>query len=267
MSSTRQKKIPILPVILFPLMFTIGCDFTIISNSGSREEHREEFAFTKPTAARSELSISNINGNITVVGVDDLSAVEITGFKIAEDRSLEEAKERIKEIRIEILESPTRLTLKSSHPNSAGGRMYRVDYEIRIPSAWKVTVVNVNGNVSILNINNTTKATITNGTLEAWDIRGNVDGDVTNGTINARVYLPANGSCVLGTLNGTVAVLVPRSTSAAVTANTTNGTVSVSNLPLVLSSSSRTSISGTLGDGKGTIRLSTLNGTVQLTGF
>ena len=248
-------------------MFVAGCDFTIMSNSGSREEYREPFAFTKSTAECSELSISNINGNITVIGVDDLTEVQISGSKIVRDESVEETKRHIGDIKIEIVESATMLAIKTSHPNSTGGRMYQVDYEIQVPSSWKLTVSNVNGNVTILNIKNTTKATITNGTLEARDIRGNVDGDVTNGTINAKVYLPENGSCVLGTLNGTIGFLVPRSVSAAAAATATNGTVWVSNLPLVLSSSSRTSISGTLGDGKGTIRLSTLNGTVQLTGF
>lgn len=247
-------------------LLSLTCQWNFLSDR-STIEHREPFALSKSSSARNGLSISNINGNITVIGVDDLTEVQISGSKIVRDESVEEAKRRIGDIKIEIVESATTLAIKTSHPNSSGGRTYQVDYEIRIPSSWKLTVGNVNGNVTILNIKNTTKATITNGTLEARDIRGNVDGNVSNGTINARVYLPENGSCVLGTLNGTIGFLVPRSTSAAVTATATNGTVSVSNLPLVLSSSSRTSISGTLGDGKGTIRLSTLNGTVQLTGF
>ncbi len=237
----------------------------MITGADSTVEYREPFTFTKPVAARSELSISNINGNITVTGVDTLNEVRISGTKIARDETLEEAKQRVGEIRIEVTELPTTLSIRSSHPNSSGNRQYQVDYEIRVPSSWKIAVSNINGNVSILNVKNTTKTTITNGTLEAWEIRGNVESDVTNGSIMAGVYLPENGACVLGVMNGTVALQIPRSTSAAVSATAMNGTVSVSNLPLV--PASRTGLSGTLGDGKGTIRLSTLNGTITLTGF
>lgn len=189
----------------------------MITGADSTVEHREPFTFTKPVAARNELSISNINGSVTIIGVDTLNEVHISGYKIARDETLEEAKQRVAEIRVELMETAATLSIRSVHPNSSGNRQYRVDYEIRVPSSWKVALSNLNGTVSILKIKNTTKATISNGTLEMRDIEANVEGSVSNGRIAARVFLPENGSCALGTLNGTVALQIPRSTSAAVT--------------------------------------------------
>lgn len=249
---------------LVPLLS--NCNLTI-TEPDSTVEHREPFAFTKPVAARNELSISNINGNITVTGVDTLNEVRISGAKIGRDETLEEDKQRVGEIRVDIIEPPTMLSIKSSYPNNESTRQYRVDYEIHVPSSWRVVASNVNGAVSILNIKNRTKTTITSGTLDAKEIVGDLGANRTNGSITANMTLPLNALCALETLSGTITLTVPRTTSAEVSASAINGAISVSNLPLVLRTSSRTFVTGTLRAGQGTIRLSTLNGTMTLTGF
>jgi hypothetical protein len=60
-------------------------------------------------------------------------------------------------------------------------------------------------------------------------------------------------------------ILVPSSWE--VTLSDVNGSVSVTNLPIVFSTNSRTSVSGIAGAGKGTIKLSSVNGVIQVLGF
>ena len=96
--------------------------------------------------------------------------------------------------------------------------------------------------------------------------RGNLSTEVTNGNLTGGVSLPVDGSCWMNSVNGNITLTVPRTSSAEVTASVTNGTVSVNNLQLLLRTSSWTSLSGTLGDGKGSIQLTTVNGTVVLSG-
>jgi hypothetical protein len=164
-------------------------------------------------------------------------------------------------------ESPSTLTIKTLQPNTSGRRTYQVNYEVMIPSSWRVTISNVNGNVDMQNIRNTVSTTVVNGTVNATEIAGNVSVTVTNGVISGKVQIPENGSCAFNLVNGNATLLVPRTTSASVTATVTLGTVSLSNLPIVYSTNTLTSVTGVVGAGKGTIRLSSANGVVQLLGY
>ena len=127
--------------------------------------------------------------------------------------------------------------------------------------------LNVNGNVDIQNFRNTVASSVVNGIVNATDITGSVNATVTNGTINGKVYLPENGSCTLSLVNGNISLLVPRTLSASVSASVTVGTVSVTNLPITFTTNTRTSVIGVVGGGKGTVRLSSVTGVVQLIGL
>ena len=159
------------------------------------------------------------------------------------------------------------LSVKTVQPNSSSGREYQVDYEVLVPSSWRVTANNVNGGVEIASIRNTVTTTAVNGSVNVTEIGGNTIVSLTNGKISGRVFLPENGTCNLSLVNGNVNLLVPRATSADVDATVAIGSVSVTNLPIVYATNSRTAVSGVLGSGKGTIRLSSVNGIVQLIGF
>jgi hypothetical protein len=264
---THSQHKALLSVAIYAfLQLLIGCDINDVSD-GPDFEYRQSFNSTSAISGRTRLFISNVNGAVAVFGVDTLTEVLISGSKIVRDQTVDEAQRHINDIQIDIQESSSTLTIKTSQPNSSGGRTYQVDYEIMVPSSWEVTVTDVNGSVEILNIRNTVAASVVNGTAIANDIAGSVGISVTNGTITGKVFLPETGSCTFDLVNGNATLLVPRTTSATVSATVTNGSVSVTNLPIVFSTNSRTSVSGVVGGGKGTIRLSSVNGIVQLLGF
>jgi hypothetical protein len=230
-------------------------------------EYRENFLYTRAVSGKTEIFITNVNGTITVIGVDTLGEARISGTKIVKDQSEDAAMQHMVDITIDVQESPSALTIKTLQPNTSGRRTYQVNYEVMVPSSWRVTVSDVNGNVDIQNFRNTVTSSVVNGIVNATNITGSVSVTVTNGTINGKVYLPENGSCALTLVNGNVSLLVPRTLSAAVSASVTVGTVSVTNLPIAYTTNTRTSVVGVAGGGKGTVRLSSVNGVVQLVGI
>ncbi|MCL5268774.1 MAG: DUF4097 family beta strand repeat-containing protein [Bacteroidetes bacterium] len=250
-------------IILFTVIFFAGCSINI-NNSDSQAEYREDFSFYIPVTNYDEISVSNINGSITIIGVDGLDQVEVTGEKIVSDEFFDQAKSHITDISVDIVSSGSLLGVRTTQPNTSGNRTYQVDYEIRVPSGWAVSVTDVNGTIEVDNIINSVSATLTNGTFSAYDIVGDLNANLTNGNIDADVTLLAGNRCELTTTNGNIALWVPPSTSAAVSASVVNGSVTISGLSIAVSSSSRTYLQGTMGKGEASISLSTVNGNIQL---
>ncbi len=230
-------------------------------------EYRENFLYTRAVSGKSEVLITNINGTITVIGVDTISEARISGTKIVKDQSEDAATRHMADITVDIQDSPSALTIRTLQPGTSGDRSYQVNYELLLPSSWRVTVNDVNGNVDIQNIRNTMKSSVVNGIVNATDISGSVNISLTNGTISGKVYLPENGTCDLSLVNGNISLLVPRSLSASVSASVTLGTVSVTNLPITYTTNTRIAVVGVAGGGKGTVRLSSVTGVVQMVGF
>jgi hypothetical protein len=254
-------------LLVIPFLYTIsGCQINDYDPNPTSED-RENFIYTRGVSGKAEFYLTNVNGTVTVIGVDTLSQARISGTKIVKDQSVDEATRHIADITIDVAESPTSLTVKTLQPSTSDRRTYQVNYEVLIPSSWKVSINDVNGNVDIQNFHSAVTSSVVNGIVNATDISGNVSVSVTNGTINGKVYLPENGSCSLGLVNGNISLLVPRTLSASVSATVMVGTVSVTNLPIAYTTNTLTSVVGTAGGGKGNVRLSSVAGVVQLIGM
>lgn len=258
----------------------------------AKEEYRDDFAIMKPAVGHTELVLDNINGTVSIAGVDGLQQVEIAGVKIAKASTIGSAKEEVARISINVDDSGPALRVKTEQPNGSLGVSYTVNYQIRVPRGWKVTVKNVNGDVKVRDIRNAAVATIVNGQLDVAGIEGSFDGEVTNGQIACDIAPPANGTVKLETVNGQVTgkvrmaesvtlnaksvngeidLAVPRSTSAKVNAHVSVGNFSVSNLALAESKRSRNftgeHVQGMLGSGTGSIDIAMQNGAIDLKGF
>ena len=254
-------------LLAIPILFTIpGCRINDY-DSNQNFEHRENFLYTRAVSGKTELFVANINGSVTVIGVDTLSESRISGTKIVKDQSEDSATRHMVDITIDVQESPSAFTIRTLQPNTGSGRTYEVDYEILVPSTWKTTVTNVNGDIVIHNFRNTVTSSVVNGTVNATDISASTNITATNGTINGKVNLPENATCSLTLVNGNVTLLVPNTLSASVSATVMLGTVSVTGVPVSCTTNTQTSVVGVVGSGKGTVRLSSVNGFVKLLGL
>ena len=106
-----------------------------------------------------------------------------------------------------------------------------------------------------------------NGTITLNDIFGSVAVELVNGDIDSKVTLPLDGTIAMGVANGDIKLDIPKNTSAQFASSVVNGKINVSNLNLQNKVETSKSVSGTCGEGRGTINLSTVNGDINVNGF
>jgi hypothetical protein len=88
-----------------------------------------------------------------------------------------------------------------------------------------------------------------------------------NGSIDAEVALPLNGTIDIAVLHGNINLDIPQNTSATFSAGLLEGSIQLINLELRNEVRTPRSLTGILGDGQGDIWLETETGNIIVTGF
>ena len=138
---------------------------------------------------------------------------------------------------------------------------------IYLPPNWNLMVIQVNGEIEANNSTGETSIQNVNGNIQLNNINGNIVSSLVNGNINGTISIPQEGICYLYTVNGGIQIAIPAETSAGFLARVVNGTILVTDLVLNNMSSSSQKLSGTLGNGDGDIDLSTVNGSIDVSGL
>ncbi|MEO8194339.1 MAG: DUF4097 family beta strand repeat-containing protein [Gemmatimonadales bacterium] len=123
----------------------------------------------------------------------------------------------------------------------------------------------VNGRVEVRNVGGEVRATTVNGSVDVTTRNGPVNASTVNGNVAARMSaLSRDGEMSFNTVNGSVTVETPASLDADVSLNTMHGSL-VSDYPLQLSGRfGPRHAEGTVGRGGRRIKMSTVNGSVEL---
>jgi DUF4097 and DUF4098 domain-containing protein YvlB len=253
----RIFKLPLLLIFLANSVFWMNCSkddpiSPINQNdnvSNTNFEAKDSFSYEIDVVGHSGLSLEAINGTIVFTEVTASNSVKISGEKRVESESTEDAEAHLKELSVDVQDLTNEILVKTLQPKHSGGRHYIVNYTISLPKNMDVTVYSLNGRVTLN------------------EIFGNVSVDLINGDIDGKVTLPLDGTIHMGITNGSIDLDIPQNTSAEFTASVTNGSISVSNLELRNRVEISKSLTGTLGDGRGTISLNTTNGNIMVTGF
>jgi hypothetical protein len=258
--------------LLLPAVFLIftGCFFDP-NHSHDRghdqgEEARASFQYRLAADRTARFSVHGINGGIRITGGADGDSIEVWGERIVRSDDASDAEDHMTILTVNIQQGDSGIAVTTHQPSRTEGRTYEVNYHVRLPARLRTDVELVNGSVTVERISNDVRVSSTNGNVECRDIRGGCAVELVNGQIACGVALPARGACSLATVNGNVELTVPDSTSAEVEARVTNGNVSVSGLQVRNMQSSKTAFSGVLGGGEGTVRLTTVNGNIQMQG-
>jgi DUF4097 and DUF4098 domain-containing protein YvlB len=162
-------------------------------------------------------------------------------------------------------------------------RDVRVRFTVKIPSGVRLSAGTVNGEMRVRDVSSDVRASTVNGLVEVR----NVGGEVRANTVNGRVEVttrsgPVNANTVNGdidvsmgslardgemrfrTVNGSVIVQTPSGLDANVSMETMHGSIS-SDWPVQLSGKfGPRHAEGTIGRGGRVIRMTTLNGSVEL---
>lgn len=234
-------------------------------NENNRYTASESFSYIVNTEDQSRLVLKAINGPVEIIGSAEIDRrVEVWGERIVVARSRDDAQRGLARLQVSLRSSRNEVNVETLQPND--NNEYRIVYHIRLPQTWNTSVVNSNGEVAVDSIRGRVEITQSNGNVRVRETGGDVVITLSNGQVEGKSTLPPNGTCKVIVSNGQLNYAFPVSTDASFVASVTNGAVSVVNLPLQNSSISRTRVSGTLGDGSGSIDLRVSNGNIAVRG-
>ncbi len=264
-------------LIFAGLMFSTESTLPIQINYGYTEsnirkviklDETERFEQTYPLNANGRVSVSNVNGSITIETWDN-PQVKLEAVKIAD------SKERLMEVEIKIDARQDSFSVETDYENmrSRNGDKNRnngklqVEFHLIVPrGAILDEIETVNGSISISNAVNTTKASAVNGEVKATNLRGTANLSTVNGTVEADFeQLQAGSRISLNTVNGTVNLTIPSDANATIKADSLNGNISNDfGLPMHKGQYIGRNLYGRIGSGDVQIKLNSVNGGLSI---
>ncbi|MDQ4122117.1 MAG: DUF4097 family beta strand repeat-containing protein [Acidobacteriota bacterium] len=144
---------------------------------------------------------------------------------------------------------------------------YSVDYKLTVPrNAQLDEVETVNGNVTIAGLSNVIKSSTVNGSVTAQNLRGSVNISTVNGTLNVGFDSLDNVRDIrVNLVNGTLKLQLPSDVDATVRASTVHGAIN-NDFGLLAKKGQYVgnNLYGKIGEGRIPIRLSSVNGTINI---
>jgi len=228
-------------------------------------DETDHFDQTYPLTPNGRVSLSNVNGSVTVEAWDR-SEVRVEYTKTADSR------ESLGDVDVKIDSRADAISIETDYDNwkrdkgqswKFGSRKLDVEFHLMVPrGAMLNEIETVNGSVSVSNFTNFTKISAVNGTVKATNIRGTARLSTVNGEVQADFDRLEQGSRIsLDTVNGRVALVIPSDANATVKADSLNGSITNDwNLPVHKGKYVGRDMYGRLGTGEIQIKLSSVNG-------
>jgi hypothetical protein len=220
-------------------------------------------------AAGKTLEIKGVNGSVRAEAGTG-SQVEVTAEKTA--RHDDPA-----DVRIEVVEHDGNVTIcavypgrgNSCEPGDGGHSSVRdndvqVRFVARIPAGVVFHGRTVNGSVEASGLTAAVDLSTVNGGVEIETASGNASGTTVNGPVRATVRGQGREPLRFSTVNGSIDVTLASGLSADFSAETVNGSIQ-SDFPVTLQGRiNPRHLSGRIGQGGRSLRLSTVNGGIRL---
>ncbi|MCY4634142.1 MAG: DUF4097 family beta strand repeat-containing protein [Acidobacteria bacterium] len=250
--------------------FLTGCDLAIRSTLlfGERRPADELFEWQGRIAAGQHVEIKGVSGTIT-------AAPSTSGFvEVTADRR--GARNDPNEVRIAMVEHPAGVTVCAVYPREGNeclpgdeGRLsarrndVNVEFTVGVPAGVDFVARHVNGNIGASGLTGDVEARTVNGSIDVT-AGGHARAVTVNGAIKAAIAGDDwDGEGFLETVNGSVTLTLPETADADVSVRTANGSIR-SDLPITDTDERRQRFEGRLGNGGGTLRVRTVNGSVRL---
>lgn len=269
----------VISLVLAGLMISPGSNISVNTNNNFVNvnapqvvslDETERFEQTYPLNANGKVSVSNVNGSITVEAWDR-NEVRLEAVKTAD------TKEHLAEVQIKINALRDSFSVETDYGSWRRGESgtwknknydkLEVQYRLQVPrGAVLDEIETVNGSVTISNMTNSTKASAVNGNVRATNLRGTARISTVNGTTEADFDSLANtGQITLDTVNGKVLLTIPSDASATLRADTLNGQiVNDFGLPVRKGEYVGKDLYGKLGNGDLRIKLNSVNGDLMI---
>ncbi|UCG52933.1 MAG: DUF4097 family beta strand repeat protein [Candidatus Latescibacterota bacterium] len=262
----RSKFQRIVLLTLIGVVLSTACEEDITGRN-KRFAAEEPFDFEVERNTRTYLSLEAINGAIEITGASGGTSISVSGIRRVESDSFEDANAHLPLLEVGIDSTSAGVVVRTVQPAVSAGRDYIVNYTISLPEDFAVMVAGANGDVTTRSLKNGVTVQFANSKILGLGIEGNTVMAVANGQIDATVTLGFGESIALGVANGEISLKIPEDTSAEFSATAANGDITLKNLTLSNRVQTPTSVTGTLGNGDGTITLDVGNGNIGVDGF
>ena len=249
------------------LLGTILALFAAQGHAFEQRTYTEEFHHGYPLPASGRVDLSNINGSVHIAGWDR-NEVKVDAVKYAG------TKERLNEAHIRVDAGSNSVEIRTEYPehdltfndddqhNPAG-----VDYTLTVPRGATLDEIKlINGELTISGVSGEVRASSVNGRVSASDLAGRTKLSTVNGRLAAQfASVPGGTSLHLSSVNGGIELTLPPDARAEVEASTVHGGISNDfGLRTIHHQYVGHSLHGELGGGGTSIRLSNVNGRIEI---
>lgn len=258
---------------------TIPLALLLLGTAAPAQEARTDanaFRWSGPVAQGAWLKVSNVSGDVRVERASG-TEVEVVAAKSWRSGNPADVRFEVKrygpdDANVVVCaiwhENATcdETGYRSRGPNRGGRRNdVSVSFTVRLPAGVKVSAGSVNGDVRVNGATSEVRAGTVNGGVEAYSSGGPVTASTVNGEVRVRMgRLTGTDDLKYATVNGNVIVEFAEDIDADIELTTVNGRLR-SDFPLALQGRiDPRHLRATIGKGGRRIRLTTVNGNVEL---
>lgn len=238
---------------------------TLLASVTVHAKVTEEETYTFNINDGGNLSVSNVNGSITVAG-GNTDEIKVLAIKSADSQKA------LDKIEIKVNQSANSVEIETDVSGSKrwfnfGGDDGQVTYEIEVPAGIHLdSIETVNGDVEISGVSTNVHAESVNGDLRLEDLSGDVQMETVNGSINASFNVMGGEQRVKGsTVNGRMNLRLPADADVEIKADTLNGSINAKDFDLEPEKGFVGSdLNAEIGNGSASINLDTVNGSIKI---
>ena len=247
-----------------------ACALCILTVAAQASDHRgaftEEFHQTYALTSDGRVELDNINGAVHI-STWDQNEVKVDAVKYAD------SKERLEQARIDIDSGTDHLSIRTKYPDhdltfnwGSHNNPASVEYTLTVPRTVRLDEIKlINGSLDVTGVTGEVHASCINGRLEAHNLSGRADLSTVNGHLDAKFDQLRGSSLELKSVNGSVELTIPSDSKAEIEASTVSGGID-NDFGLHVNHHSFVGhdLRGELGNGGPRIRLSNVNGRIEI---
>jgi hypothetical protein len=239
----------------------------VVESHLAASDEIEKFEQSYPLSKNGNVSVSNVNGSITMEAWDR-DEVKLEATKIAD------SKETLADVEIKVTTTADSFSVEADYRgwrsnDRARGERRKLEVEFRL---WvpRTAILNeietVNGSVAVSNFTNVTKISAVNGNVTATNLRGAANLSTVNGEVISDFDRVDGVSKInLSTVNGSVSLTLPSDVNATIKADSLNGNITNDfGLPVRKGQYVGRDLYGRIGSGETQIKLNSVNGRLSI---
>ncbi len=237
--------------------------FLTLPFSAAAYQFTEDSTYTFTLTEGGRISLDNVNGDVTIEAWDR-DEVSIEAVKKGRSQEALDAARIEVDARDDAIHIETRYPERRRHGRHDAAS---VDYTLYVPRTAELDEIElVNGSLQLDGIAGDVAASLVNGEVEARGLTGDAEISTVNGELEIELAeLDAGRKVELSSVNGSVRLEVPSGVGAEVEASTVHGGIRNDfGLEVDRSGMVGRSLEGTFGDGGARIRLSNVNGSIEI---